>query len=106
MIYVLDDMEVEPANVHAYLEAFETLCRPVAEENGQEFVGCLTTPRAIGEPVRVTSVYRVPDWSRWNEIRQAVILDPRSAAWWEARQRLCVRGQRRFAEATPSSPLL
>ena len=98
MIFLVESVDVRPADTDAYLDAFETHYLPGALERGMDLVGCWHTPKHIGEDVTVTVIFRLPGWAEWEQIRNAAVSDPGVANWVEARRGLMLRGSRKFYE--------
>lgn len=103
MAYVVDTVQVEPADVETYLQVVETCGIAIMEEAGARFVSCWTTARDIGELVEVLTAWTFENHEHWNEIRRNLVLDPR---WFDYSTRLSELwkgGTRRFYYATPFS---
>jgi hypothetical protein len=96
MLHIVDTVEVDAANLHGYCDAVRGLGAVVMADAGAELVSCLASPRDAGEPVTVQCTWAVGGFERWNEIRKALVLDPR---WYEYAASLAVLrrgGTRRF----------
>jgi hypothetical protein len=103
VIHLVDTVEVQRADLDAYLAAFTEHYLPGATERGMELVGCWHTPTEIGENVSVMAVFRLESWAEWERIRNAGVRDPRMATWIDLRRALMVNGTRRFYQS-PSVP--
>jgi hypothetical protein len=77
VLHIVDTVEVEAAEVDAYLEAVRNLGVPVMTAAGASLVSCAATPPDIGDPVCVQVVWAVDGFERWNEVRRDLVLDPR-----------------------------
>ena len=94
--YLVDTVQVHPADVAGYVELVEHAGVPVMTGAGASFVSCWTTSTELGEDVDVQVTWSFRDHTEWNEIRKNLVLDPR---WHDfARRAAALRtgGTRRF----------
>jgi hypothetical protein len=104
MVHLVDTVEVEPGRLDEYLRAVEHLGVPVMTDAGASFVACATTAADLGEAITVQVTWSFSDHEQWNEIRRALVLDPR---WHEYGGRLAALrtgGTRRFFHPVAFSP--
>jgi hypothetical protein len=104
VLHIVDTVEVEPADVDAYVDVVHGLGVPVMADAGASLVSCGATPVGIGDPVCVQVVWAVDGFERWNEVRRDLVLDPRWYAYGARAAALRRDGTRRFftARARPS----
>jgi len=105
VVYLVDTVEVDVANVPAYLRIIETAGVPVMTGAGASFVSCWSTSSELGEDVGVTVVWSFEDHVSWNEIRKNLVLDGRWHAYAKQTAALRNRGTRRFYYPADFSPL-
>jgi hypothetical protein len=94
--FLVDVVQVAPADVPAYLEALAEMAVPVMSEAGATLETCRTTSGDLGLDVDVEVVWRVPDFGEWNRVRRDLVLDPRWHAWGDRAKALRRGGTRRF----------
>jgi hypothetical protein len=105
VIYLVESIDVAPADTRRFLEAFERVFLPPARERGMKLLACWHTHENLGEDVTVTSIFEIPGWAEWDELRRKAVLDPAMPEWLELRDRLARRGFRRFYTPAEFSPL-
>ena len=96
MLHIVDTVEVDAAEVDAYLEAVRNLGVPVMTDAGASLMSCAASPPDIGDPVCVQVVWGVDGFERWNEVRRDLVLDPRWYAYAARISTLRHGGTRRF----------
>jgi len=74
--YIVDTVQVKPADVDAYVALVRGTAVPVMTRAGAGFVSCWATSPALGEDVDVQVTWSFPDHVAWNEIRKNLVLDP------------------------------
>ncbi len=99
-IYVLDEVELEPDRLDAFLDALEKGYRPAAEARGLHLIHRFVTPPTTTPGIRqsvilVWQLDGVPGFWRMRSQNAA----PEIAAWWQQVERLIRRRSRRFAAA-------
>jgi hypothetical protein len=105
MAYVVDTVQLSPANAAEYLRIVETEGVPVMTDAGAGFVSCWATSGELGEEVSIKTIWSFTDHVEWNLIRRNMVLDPR---WYEFSvkiARLRTGGTRRFFYPASFSPL-
>jgi hypothetical protein len=99
--YLVDTVQVRPADVATYVELVERNGVPVMTGAGAAFVSCWTTSSELGEDVDVQVTWSFEDHTEWNEIRKKLVLDP---GWHDFARRtagLRTGGTRRFYYPVP-----
>ena len=96
MVFVVDTVEVDGADVAPYLGALGALCVPVMTEAGAALVACRRSHPDAGSPVTVEVTWGAPDYEHWNEIRRRLVLDPRWYEWGRVAAATRRGGTRRF----------
>ena len=94
--YLVDTVQVRPADVTPYVELVRSAGVPVMTGAGAAFVSCWTTSAELGEDVDVQVTWSFGDHTEWNEIRKNLVLDRR---WHDFARRaagLRTGGTRRF----------
>jgi hypothetical protein len=107
MIYLVDTVEVDPADVVTYAAKVESEMAPVMERAGATFEHCRTTEADLGLPVTVQTTWSFADLPAWNVIRRNLVLDPEWYALAEVLadlRRSRPAGTRRFYRTAPPSP--
>ncbi len=105
MIYLVDTTTIDAADTDRFLSAFEDVFLPSASRRGMELVACWHTPADLGEDVTVTAIFRLRDWSHWNDLRRALVLDPATGRWVRELESMRKGATRRFYHPAPFSPL-
>jgi len=98
MLYMVDTVEVEPADADVYLAIVQTEMAPVMLEAGGTLEHARRTAKAIGQPVSVHITWSFADLPSWNTIRKNLVLDPRWYACAERLRSMRTGGTRRFYE--------
>lgn len=96
MIYLVDRVQVAPADVPAYLQALSDSAYPVLTGAGLELESCRATAADLGLDVDVEVVWRVESFEAWNEIRRDLVRHPGWRAWARRAEGLRRGGSRRF----------
>ena len=94
--YLVDTVQVRPADVASYVELVEGDGVAVMTGAGAAFMSCWTTSAELGEDVDVQVTWSFGDHTEWNEIRKNLVLDRR---WHDFARRaagLRTGGTRRF----------
>ena len=105
MLYLMDTTLVAAADTDRFLKAFESTFLPAATQRGVELVACWHTPTSLGEDVDVVTIFRMKDWSHWNDLRREAVLDPAMAEWISVLDTLRKGGSRKFFSPAEFSPL-
>ncbi len=105
MLYLMDTTLVAAADTDRFLKAFESTFLPAATQRGVELVACWHTPTSLGEDVDVVTIFRMKDWSHWNDLRREAVLDPAMAEWISVLDTLRKGGSRNFFSPAEFSPL-
>ena len=95
-VYIVDTVEVEPADADEYVRTVHSIGVPMMRQAGARFVSCWATSPDLGEPVSVKTVWACRDHVEWNVIRRNLVLDP---AWYAFAARIAsmwIGGARRF----------
>jgi hypothetical protein len=100
VVFLVDTVEVAPADVDAYLAAVDGLGRPVMTDAGAALVSTRRSDPAAGAPVTVEVTWGFDDYVAWNEIRRRLVLDPRWYEYGRAVAALRRGGTRRFLHPT------
>jgi hypothetical protein len=104
MVHLVDTVEVEPGLVDEYLRAVEDLGVPAMTDAGASLVSCAVSAADLGEAVTVQVTWSFSDHGHWNEIRRALVLDPRWHAYGRRIAPLRTGGTRRFLHPVTFSP--
>ena len=94
--YLVDTVQVRPADVASYVELVEGDGVAVMTGAGAAFMSCWTTSAELGEDVDVQVTWSFGDHTEWNESRKNLVLDRR---WHDFARRaagLRTGGTRRF----------
>lgn len=105
MLYMMDTTVVAAVDTDRFLKAFEATFLPAATKRGVELVACWHTPTTLGEDVDVVAIFRLKDWSHWNDLRREAVLDPAMAEWISVLDSLRKGGSRKFFSPAEFSPL-
>ncbi len=105
MIYIVDNILVDPGHTDRYLELLEKKLVPKAKKRGMTLVACWHTHKELGEDVTVTTIWSARDHSHWNDLRRYAVLDPSLHEWLGEAKPLRKGGTRRFYYPARFSPL-
>jgi hypothetical protein len=94
-VHLVDVHHVAPSDVDELMNLVRESGVPVMGAAGATFVSCDRTPD-LGDAIDVRSVWSCRDFVEWNDIRRALMLDPRYHAYGAALVRLRHGGTRRF----------
>lgn len=94
-VHLVDVHHVSPADVGAFVALVREQVVPVMEAAGAELVRCDVAP-ALGDDVDVRTEWSCADFVAWNEIRRALMFDPRYHACSASLGALRLGGTRRF----------
>jgi len=101
MIYLVDTIEVDPADLVRYVGVLEGEMVPLMLRAGATFEHCRTTDPDLGQPVTVQIAWSFADLPAWNVIRRNLVLDPGWYACAEVLAALRRDGTRRFYRTAP-----
>jgi hypothetical protein len=104
-IYVLDELQLKPGQLAAFLEAMETHYRPGAEARGQQLIHTWVTPptHTPGITQNVLLVWRLSGVEGFWTMRSQNA-SPEVAEWWAESVDYIESRTRRFAAAPSAIP--
>ncbi len=94
-VHLVDEHRVASSDVEQFVTLVRTEIVPVMEDAGASFVACEVAPD-LGDDVDVMTMWSCRDFVEWNDIRRALMFDPRYHAYSTALGRLRRDGTRRF----------
>jgi hypothetical protein len=100
-VRVVDVHHVAPDDVDALVTIVREDVVPTMEAAGAAFVACDVAPD-LGDDREVIAVWACADFTAWNEIRRALMFDPRYHAYGAALATLRHGGTRRFYTDAPT----
>lgn len=101
-MYLVDTVSVDPARLEEYVEVLRARVVPVMTGAGAGYESCRVTSAEIGEPVELQVVWSFADNVAWNEIRCALVVDPRYYEYAALLAALRLGGTRRFQRPVPA----
>jgi hypothetical protein len=104
-IYVLDELELKPGQLDAFLEAMEARYRPAAEARGQKLIHTWVTPptETLGITQSVLLVWHLAGIPGFWTMRSQNA-SPEVAAWWADSGEFIASRTRRFAASPTAVP--
>jgi hypothetical protein len=99
-VHLVDVHHVAPRDVDELIRLLQESVRPVMEAAGARFVTCDRAPD-VGGDVDVRTEWSFADFVAWNDIRRALMFDPRYHSYSTALARLRRGGTRRFYSDAP-----
>ena len=104
-IFVLDELQLKPGMLDAFLEAMESRYRPAAEARGQELIHVWVTPPTTtdGVSLSVLLVWRLEGVPGFWQMRSQNSTEE-IAAWWSDCDTYIDSRTRRFAASPTSVP--
>jgi hypothetical protein len=99
-VHVVDQHQVAAADVERFVALVREQVRPTMDEAGAAFVACDVAPD-LGDDIEVRTEWACADFGAWNEIRRALMLDPRYHSSSTSLAALRRGGTRRFFADAP-----